>query len=138
MLECNGGCQNDNEIFFKVVCHGFYLNLPHRIKIKNGFTNKLYTDICKEPKHFARIAYNNEPGQFEVNNSKLVDNGYRDDRKSWEWEVLQLFIDIYDVEFTWIDCNYVWGIFDEELGEWTGAVGKVSIIGYNPYSYSFI
>ena len=97
-MECTGGCQTNRGLFFRVVCHGPYSNLPHKIHVQNGITSKLFNDICQEPKHFARIAYNNEPGQFEVNNSKLVDTGYNQERKSYSWEVLQQDLTRFYVE----------------------------------------
>ena len=31
----------------------------------------------------------------------------------------------------WINCNYTWGWFDDETGQWTGAVGQVKILTKN-------
>ena len=43
----------------------------------------------------------------------------------WDWEIIKAFLDHYNLTPTWIDCNFIWGVFDEETGTWNGAVGKV-------------
>ena len=42
-----------------------------------------------------------------------------------EREKLGNFFKNYDIIPSWINCNYTWGYYDEDLGKWTGAVGKV-------------
>ena len=78
------------------------------------------------------IAYNNEPGNFEVDPESQ--NMYENERipvKGWrscipmDWEIMKPFFDHYSLTPTWIDCHYTWGWLDEETGSWTGAVGKV-------------
>ena len=31
-----------------------------------------------------------------------------------------------NIIINWIDCNYIWGWFDDETGKWTDAVGQVT------------
>ena len=35
------------------------------------------------------------------------------------------FFKNHDIVPVWINCHYTWGVYDEESGRWTGAVGKV-------------
>ena len=103
----------------------------------NGTTkNHLqYKDLCKE-EHHVRIAYNNEVDWFEIDNitNSMVeyphwmimvgDYGQRSD----EYEILKTFFSKFNIRPTWINCNYTWGVFDDETGHWTGAVGQVEIL----------
>ena len=44
---------------------------------------------------------------------------------SEDWEVLSKFFSTHNLEPNWLDCNYTWGWYDEDLEEWTGCMGKV-------------
>ena len=44
---------------------------------------------------------------------------------SLDWEILSKFFSMYTIEPNWLDCNLTYGWYDEELGGWTGCVGKV-------------
>ena len=103
---------------------------------KNGTINGdlNYKDVCKE-EHDIRIAYINEPNWFEIDNITntmveyphwlimVSDSGTISD----EFEILKSFFANYNIKPTWINCNYTWGWFDYETGQWTGAVGQVQI-----------
>ena len=52
---------------------------------------------------------------------------FRDSLFPYDWEIIKPFLDHYTLTPTWIDCNRIWGVFDEETGTWTGAVGKVKL-----------
>ena len=41
-------------------------------------------------------------------------------------EHINSFLEAYNIEPTYIDPNYVYGIFDEIHGNWTGMMGHVS------------
>ena len=103
-------------------------------------TKTNYQDICEKPQHNATIAYNNEPELFEVDeDGKMNEFGVNPvtgeyDYMSYDYEILSSFFANYHITPTWIDCNYTWGVFDEETGHWTGAVGKVTVI-INIYNY---
>ena len=43
----------------------------------------------------------------------------------YDWEILQSFFSANDIVPVWTNCHYTWGLYDEESGRWTGAVGKV-------------
>ena len=42
-------------------------------------------------------------------------------------EQVNSFLEIYDIEATFIDPNWVYGYFDEVTGKWTGMIGHVSL-----------
>ena len=102
----------------------------------NGTTNGNlnYKELCKE-EHTVRIAHNNDPDLFEIDNitNTMVEypywwpivNGWSE--KSHEYVILKSFFANYNIKPTWINCNYTWRWFDEETGHWTGAVGQVKI-----------
>ena len=120
--------------YFKLTCQGFYSNLPHKLTIsKDGSANKEYTDLCQAPQYNATIAYNNDPGWFELDDEgnlveypvspiNIHNRGY-----IWDYEIMKSFLENYHITPTWIDCNFTWGWFDEETDHWTGAVGKVGL-----------
>ena len=100
---------------------------------KNGTTKNdvHYKDLCNEEYH-VRIAYNNDYGWFEIDNSNSMveyphwmimvgDYGQLSDG----YEILKTFFSKFNIRPTWINCNYTWGVFDDETGYWTGAVGQV-------------
>ena len=90
-----------------------------------------YYDVCKVPVGKVTIAYNNDPGYFEVDHETqtmveiplMPANGWS--YIPWDWEIIKPFLDHYSLTPTWIDCNYTWGWFDKGTRTWTGAVGKV-------------
>ena len=126
-MECEGKCNDEQR--FEVVCPGSYNNFPHKLMISN--TETKYEDICQQSQHNATIAYNNEPGIFEVDeDGNLVEFlvypvAGETDYIPHNYEILSSFFSNYHITPKWINCNYTWGWFDEETGHWTGAVGKV-------------
>ena len=75
------------------------------------------------------IAYNNEPGNFEVDEEKGVLKTFPYLKSSfsisWNYEILDSFFRRHHIVPTWLNSNYDWGVFDQKLGRWSGAVGKV-------------
>ena len=105
----------------------------------NGSVSKnvKYKNVCKEqfPVH---VAYNHELFWFEMENNSMVDtmvkyrylHGYFAGgftAISRHSEILSIFFKNYDIIVKWINCNYTWGVYDDEIGKWTGAVGQVNI-----------
>ena len=79
------------------------------------------------------MGFNNDHRVMKVENSVLMtipeqtflfEQG-QDTMMSEDWEVLSKFLAIYNIEPNWLDCNMTWGWYDEELGGWTGCMGKV-------------
>ena len=52
------------------------------------------------------IRYNEKPGEAN------------------DWEIFGAFFHNYNLVPLWIDCNYTWGWYEEEIG-WNGAVELV-------------
>ena len=125
-MECNGNgiCQHNQKINIKLICHGAYKNLPHKLYLDNA----KYEDKCKETQHNATVAHNNEDNWFKVDNGTMVcplDHTVTLSQITYDCEILESFFENYHVTPTWIDCNYTWGWFDNVTGHWTGGVGKV-------------
>ena len=105
----------------------------------NGSVSKnvKYENICKEqfPVH---VAYNHQHFWFEIVNNSMVDSMVKYQQlHGWfkEWytaiprdnEILSIFFEHYDIITKWINCNYTWGVYDDETGKWTGLVGQVNM-----------
>ena len=100
--------------------------------------NVKYNNVCEE--HFrVHIAYNNQSFWFEMENNSMVDtmvkyrylHGYFAGgftAISRHSEILSIFFKNYDIIVKWINCNYTWGVYDDEIGKWTGAVGQVNMM----------
>ena len=107
-------------------------NKTHGILISKEISYKSYKEICSgEPKK-VNLGYNRE-WWFEVENNSLVHipRGLGDyiqgtnSSMAYDWEVLSSFFSIHNIEPNWLDCNYTYGHYDEDLGGWTGCMGKV-------------
>ena len=97
----------------------------------NGTTVPSYREVCGREKIKVYLGYNNEPGQMKVKDNKLLQYPAKMEPKgegseiSRNWEVLDKFFSIYNVEPIWLNCGYSWGWYDQEQGAWTGCMGKV-------------
>ena len=107
--------------------------------------NRKYQDVCpvtteaSEPKkNVVKVAYNNYPDWFHVNNDTntmkefpLWMSLFESEQHPYvprDWEILKIFFDNNNIEPTWINTHYTWGWYDEETGSWTGAVGQVRFL----------
>ena len=88
-----------------------------------------FDEVCKE-KH-VYIAYNNEPGMFEVNSTTGEMVRYQEWRivsywnVAWEWEIQAAFFKYNNITPHWINANYSWGTLNYTTGQWDGAVGLI-------------
>ena len=88
-----------------------------------------FDDVCKE-KH-AYIAYNSEPGTFELSNrtGNLMEYPVEPFLSywniAWEWETQAAFFKSCNIKPIWVDANYTWGWLDNVTNQWTGAVGMI-------------
>ena len=88
-----------------------------------------FDDVCEEKQ--VHVAYNNEPGAFEVRNitGEIVEYpvepyvGYW--KIAWEWEIQEAFFKTYNIKPIWLNGNYTWGWLDNVTNTWTGAVGMI-------------
>ena len=91
-----------------------------------------YKDICRgEPKK-VNIGYNNDRNYMWVENNTLIpgipaSDDFIGEEPSFAntWEVLLSFFSLHNIEANWLNCHWSWGWYNEELGGWTGCVGKV-------------
>ena len=44
---------------------------------------------------------------------------------SYDWEIINSFLNSSNAAPSWVNCNLTWGRFDENTTAWTGAVGQV-------------
>ena len=109
----------------------------HDVLISNEISYKSYREICSGEKTKVNLGYNEIIGYDEillkVENNSLVysprkpkDNIYGIfTAMAYDWEVLNKFFEIHNIEPNWLDCESTWGWYDEDLGGWTGCLGKV-------------
>ena len=90
-----------------------------------------FYDVCKVADSVT-IAYNSWPSEFGLDQEAQTMLEYPVIPVSgwylqipYDWEIIKPFLDHYSLTPTWIDCDGISGIFDDETGAWTGAVGKV-------------
>ena len=115
---------------FVMTCPGmshsstFTLHMRDNGKVGDG---KVWGDLCRERR--VNIAYNNDEDSFLLDDNTGEMLVTATERLSfdpmYEREKLGSFFKNYEIIPSWINCNYTWGSYDEDLGKWTGAVGKV-------------
>ena len=109
----------------------------HDVLISKEISYKSYREICSgEPKK-VNIGFNNDFPYMLVENNTLISTKpeYLVEPKyyiygkhtaiAWNLEVLSKFFAIHNFEPNFLDCNGIWGRYDEDLGGWTGCMGKV-------------
>ena len=109
----------------------------HGVLISKEIDYKSFKKICSgEPKK-VNLGFNNDGTSeniiIKVENNSLVhiprvleyyiQGKYS--RMAYFWEILSKFFSIHNIDPIWLDCDYDWGWYDEELGSWTGCMGKV-------------
>ena len=104
----------------------------HGVLISKEIGFKSYKEICRGEKKKVNLGYWGNWEFFVLENNKMVH--LKDITKkifgtfstmSYDWEVLSKFFSIHNIEPNWLDCNQTTGWYDEELGGWTGCLGKV-------------
>ena len=88
-----------------------------------------FDDVCKEK--YVHVAYNNEPGAFEVSNitGEMVEYPVEPYVSyfnfAWEYEIQTAFFKSNNIEPNWCNANYTWGTLNYTTGQWSGAVGMI-------------
>ena len=108
-------------------------NTTHEVLISKEITYKSYKEICSgEPKKVNLGFWGNWDGMKVENNTLCQETRLPDEyingiyvSMSLDWEVLSKFISKYNIDQNWLDCNETYGVYDEDLGGWTGCMGKV-------------
>ena len=95
----------------------------------------LTIEAVEPKKNEVRVAYNNEPEVFLINNDTNIMTEFplwltlsiseQYPYVSMDFEMLQIFFDNNNIKPVWINTHYTWGWYDEETGSWTGGVGQV-------------
>ena len=118
----------------------------HDVLIGKEVGYKSFKEICSgEPKK-VNLGFNNDFVLMKVENNTLTsypqscgDFPYKPTKfqlfnpcihgqmstMTFAWEIFSKFFSIHNIEPNWLDCHMSWGWYDEELGGWTGCVGKV-------------
>ena len=94
---------------------------------------KSYKEICSGEKKKVNLGYWGNWDFFKVENNSLVHiprmlESYiygEWSQMPYDWEVLSKFVSNQNIEPNWLDCNFTYGWYDEDLGGWTGCMGKV-------------
>ena len=85
-----------------------------------------YKDVCWGEKSRINIGYIKSHQAMKVENNKLIE--YPTERVvlrlSLIWEIFTKFFSIHNIEPNWLNCHSA-GYHDEDLGAWTGCLGKV-------------
>ena len=108
----------------------------HDIMISEEIRYKSYKEICKEEPKKVDLAYwGSSRGLFEVENNSLVHIPRKVEDKTsvyglrslmpMYWEVLSKFFSHHNIDPNWLDCNYLVGSYDKDLGGYTCCTGKV-------------
>ena len=105
----------------------------HGVLISKEISYKSYKEICSGEKKKVNLGHwGNWAGMTVENNSIVPETKTTEDymhgkysAMPLDWEVLSKFFSIHNIEPNWLDCNGITGIYDEELGGWTGCMGKV-------------
>ena len=105
----------------------------HDVLIGKEIGYKSYKEICSGETKKVNLGYWGNAGSFKVENNSLVQM----ERKpadyihglvpimSFDWEVLYKFFSTHNIDPKWLHCDFSSGYYDEDLGGWTGCVGKV-------------
>ena len=86
--------------------------------------------MCSGEKKIVNLGY---VGGYEFENNTMVHLPKRlrsyiygiNPSMAEDWEVLTEFFSNYNIEPNYLDCNGTYGWYDEDLGGWTGCIGKV-------------
>ena len=106
----------------------------HDVLISKEISYKSYKEICSgEPKKINLGYWGNWGWAFNVENNSLVHTPKKlsdyihnkNPSMAYDWEVFSKFFSAHNIEPNWLDCNYSYGSYDEDLGGWTGCMGKV-------------
>ena len=114
-------------------------NTTHSVLISKEIGYKSYKEICSGETKKVNLAYYGNFGHadgsdfFKVENNSLVHTAKsietqihgNEGAMTYDWEVLSKFFSTHNIEPNWLDCDYSSGWYDDELGGWTGCMGKV-------------
>ena len=122
--------RSSQSFVFKMKCH-VTSNTTHDVLISKDISYKSYREICSgEPKK-VNLGHRND-ALFKVKNKTMILQPPHGTHLSgelsaltYDWEILFKFFSIHKIEPNWLDCEGTYGHYDENLGGWTGCMGKV-------------
>ena len=105
-------------------------SITRRVMISREVEVARYKDVCGREKRRVNIGYRNSLNFMKVENNKLQDypKGMThkiDISDATIWEIFTKFFSTQKIEPNWLNCHSVAGHYDEDLGGWTGCMGKV-------------
>ena len=108
-------------------------SISHKVLISKQISYKSYKEICSGETKKVNLGYWGNAGSFKVENNSLVQierepTDYIHGRSSimpYDSEVLSQFFSTHNIDQNWLHCDFSSGYYDEDLGGWTGCVGKV-------------
>ena len=122
------------KVSFSVQCPGEFINNVLNLQLFHDGTVRghlHYYDLCKVVNR-ENIAYNDYDLDLRIDQvtNTLIEinprpiNGWSSSIP-FEFEIIGEFLRQHNIIPNWIDCNYTYGWYDEEAGNWTGEIGKV-------------
>ena len=108
-------------------------NTTHDVLISKEISYKSYKEICSGETKKVNLGFWGNFFAFKEENNSLVhiprtlDDSITGTASAmaYDWEVLSKFFSTHNIEPNWLHCNWTYGHYDEDLGGWTGCVGKV-------------
>ena len=110
----------------------------HKVMISKEIKVPSYKDICGGEPRKMNLGFNNQTLTLRVKDNRLIPHPSRHHGgppdqyiygkttdMSHDWEVLEKFFTLHNIEANWLDCKMSWGSFDKNTGAWTGCMGKV-------------
>ena len=126
------GRRSSKSFVFKMKCQ-LTSSTTHEVMISKDIKVPSYKDICGGEPRKMNLGYNNQWQKWiiRVENNTLMHHppkqyvyGNSTDM-SHDWEVLEKFFILHNIEANWLDCKMSWGGYDKNIGAWTGCMGKV-------------
>ena len=119
---------------FNIQCPGEFINNVFDLQLLHHgevHGNIHYYDLCKVL-NYVNIAYNEFYNRLKIKENTLVDfplNNIKGQQSviSLEFEIIGEFLTQNNIIPTWIHSNQIFGIIDEETGEFSGEMGYVRL-----------
>ena len=123
--------KSSQSFVFKMKCHASS-SITHEVLISKEIISKSYKEICSGEKKKVNFGFVEVPDEFKIENNELVfveKELSRYIRGEWsqmqhDCDVLSKFFSLHGIEPNWLECTEP-GIYNEDLGGWTGCMGKV-------------
>ena len=116
-------------------------NTTHGVLISKDISFKSYKEICSGEKKKVNLGFNNDHLMLKVENNTLMPyppiGTYlygENSALSYSWEVLLKFLSIHSIEPNWLNCDFTWGWFEEELGHYF----SYPLLVLHLYFFSFV